>query len=50
MKHLVLFGKILSSRLFLTTVIFVLFIGVALENTMRMAYVHLNATQTQIFF
>jgi len=30
--------------------IFVLFIGVALENMMRLAYVHMDATQAQMFF
>lgn len=50
MKYLSLFSKIISSRLFLTSAIFVLFIGVALENTMRLAYVHLDATRIEMFF
>jgi hypothetical protein len=50
MKYLAFFSKIFSSRLFLMSAIFVLFIGVALENTMRLAYAHLNATQIGMFF
>lgn len=45
-----LLKKIFSSRLFYMFGIFVVFIGIALENTMRIASVHLNATQVEMFF
>ncbi len=50
MKYLALLSRLISSRLFWMSAIFVLFIGVALENTMRLAYAHLDATRIEMFF
>jgi hypothetical protein len=50
MKYLAFFKRLFSSRLFLMFAMFILFIGVALENIMRSVSVHFDATKTEMFF
>lgn len=45
-----LLSRLFNSRIFYMLGIFVVFIGVSLENTMRLAYVQLNATKIEMFF
>jgi hypothetical protein len=50
MKTSSFLSKLFNSRLFYMFGIFVVFIGIALENIMRMTSVHLDRTATEMFF
>jgi len=50
MKTSSFLSKLFNSRLFYMFGIFIVFIGIALENIMRMTTVHLDTTATETFF